>query len=113
MNDQEILLLIKTVLAGGCGAVITWLFDQLAQWKAERKKEISPFTKRWLVIGLAAVVPTVLYIIYIVGMDEAYSWLQNLAYSGTAFMVSQGIHSRKLPTGADMRVAETFDKDAV
>lgn len=108
MTQEETIALIRTALAAGCGLIIQFFFRQFLEWKKEKGEEVSPVTKRWLAIGLSAAVPSVLYLALVFFVPEAYSLFQHASYVGVAFMASQGLHALSLPTGADVRVRETF-----
>lgn len=97
MNDQQILTTIQAILSAGCGLVIQYAFRQFATGQASDGQGLSPFAKRWAMIGLNVVVPTALYGLVCIGGKEGYDLLQNVAYVGLAFLSSQGGHSFDLP----------------
>lgn len=105
-SAQGVLTTLSIALAAGCGWAIQWLYGQYLDYLQNKgKPNPSPFVKRWQMIGLTLLVPTVLYAVHILGQNSvgtatAYSWLLNIAYVGTAFFASQGAHSFELPKQA-------------
>lgn len=85
------------LLAAGCGGLIQFLFRNWLEGLQEaHKPDPSPFTKRWMVIGLCVVVPTFIYGVLLVSGVAHYDVLAHFAYMGTAYTATQGLHSTSL-----------------
>lgn len=94
---------ITAALSTGCGAIIQWLFSAYAKDRAEDGEPISPKTKRRVVMGLCALVPSALVVILYL-ITAQYDWQQHIMAVGLAFVSSQAIHGEtKLEDGKQMR----------
>jgi hypothetical protein len=101
---------ITAALSTGCGAIIQWLFSEYAKDRADDGKPISPRTKRRIMLGLCAVVPSVLVgILWLITRE--YDWQAHLMAVGLAYVTSQTIHGeQKLMTGEEVRAAARLEQ---
>lgn len=101
---------IGAALSTGCGAIIQWLFSAYAKDRAEAEKPISPRTKRRIVLGLCAVVPSVL-VFGLWLITGQYDWQAHIMAVGLAFVTSQAIHGEtKLQTGEEVKAAAQLEE---
>lgn len=92
MSDDQIRVLVYSILSAGCGTALTYLINKIQQWYVDNGNPLSPKALRRISMALSVVVPLVLYFITWVAGWNNFDWLQAAWYVGDAFLVNQGAH---------------------
>ena len=86
MSMEDVVEIIRMLLALGVGVVIQWLYRN---WVEAQAPTPSPFSKAMAMLALCIIVPTTLYLLLVWATELDYSILHNVLYCALGYVGSQ------------------------